>query len=239
MNILGIDTSAKTVSVALGDDHIIRAEANATSGLTHSQTLMPMLASTLQAAGVTLSEVDCFAVSAGPGSFTGLRIGIGAVKGMAYGLDKPCIPVSTLDALARNLSGVEGIICAAMDARCSQVYTALFESTPSSLSRRMPDSALTLDELWEELKNVKKNIFLVGDGAQLCYNKFSPLLPNLYLAGEGVRYQRAASVILAAKEAWDAGKAVSAARLAPVYLRLPQAERERNRNKQLEGTNAI
>lgn len=234
MNILGIDTSAKTVSVAIGNAQSILAEANATTRLTHSQTLMPLLEAVLQSSGLVFADIDCFAVSVGPGSFTGLRIGIGAVKGMAYGAGKPCVGVSTLDALARNLPGTDGIICTAMDARCSQLYTALFDSTPERLSRRTDDAALTLSELEEQLSAVEKNIFFVGDGAQLCYNTFIERLPRIFLAGDGCRMQRAASVILAAREKAAVGEFLSAAELAPVYLRLPQAERELKKRQAAE-----
>lgn len=234
MIILGVDTSAKTVSVAVGNETAILSEAGATTALTHSQTMIPMLSSVLQAANLTIEQIDCFAVSVGPGSFTGLRIGIGAVKGMAYGTGKPCVGVSTLDALSRNLSGVDGVICAAMDARCSQVYTALFESTPAGISRMTEDEALTLDELLQKLQPIQKSIFFVGDGAQLCYNRYKDVLPNIFLASDGARYQRASSVVMAARDQWEAGNSTTPAALSPVYLRLPQAERERNRKQQSE-----
>lgn len=231
MKILALDSSAKTTSVALGDETRIIAEFSASVKLTHSQTLMPMMESLFSCTGIAPGDVDYFAVSAGPGSFTGLRIGIGAVKGLAYGSGKLCIPVSTLDALSRNLSGADGLICAAMDARCNQVYTALFDSTPGSICRMTEDSALLIDELeklLEEQGKHKKKIFFVGDGADLCYNKLKDRVPNLFLASEPLRFQKASSVILAARDklSADPGCAVSAAALAPVYLRLPQAQRE-------------
>jgi len=235
LNILAMDSSAKATSVAVGNEKSIFAEFNAAVRLTHSQTLMPMMESVLSTAGLSLGEIDYFAVSAGPGSFTGLRIGIGAVKGLAYAAKKSCIAVSTLDALARNLPGAEGIVCAAMDARCSQVYTASFLSGESSLRRLTGDEALSIDCLGdklEELSKITKKIFLVGDGAELCYNRLKDRLSGLTLAGEALRMERASSVLLAARD--KLSQAVDAARLMPVYLRLPQAERMRQSAKQTE-----
>lgn len=227
MKILAFDTSAKVTSVAAGDESSLFGEMNANAKITHSQSLMPMAKSLLDCLGMSFSDIGCFAVSAGPGSFTGLRIGIGAVKGLAFGSGCPCIGVSTLDGLSHNLPGADGIICAAMDARCNQVYAALFESGPALLRRRTEDMALTLDELQNLLQKEKKNIFLVGDGAELCYNYFTKKLTHVYLSPEASRYQRASGVLAAAREKWSGGETVSAAELSPIYLRLPQAERVR------------
>ena len=229
--ILALDTSAKSASAAVGTMDSLLGEISINVKITHSQTLLPMLHSLLECAGIAVRDVDCFAVSAGPGSFTGLRIGIGAVKGLAYGLQKPCAAISTLEALSRNLPGVDGIVCAAMDARCGQAYAALFDASPDRTIRRTADQALTLAELEAQLaevsENGKKNIFLVGDGAQLCYNTFGDRLPGCVLAADNARLQRASGVLLAARDKLCAGDTLSAAALAPVYLRLPQAERER------------
>lgn len=244
MKILAADTSAKVATVAIADESGILAESSVNTGLgarlTHSQALMPMIADLLRNVNLSIGEIDCFAVSAGPGSFTGLRIGIGAVKGLAYGADKPCVGVSTLRALAQNLYGVEGVICAAMDARAGQVYTALFEGRADGLSRLTEDMAITIDELSEKLRTLKKNVFFVGDGAELCYNKLKDELPGCFLAWAGSRYQRASGVAAAAWEKIEAGETVSAAQLSPVYLRLPQAERElRRRNANLQKEEAF
>lgn len=234
--ILALDSSAKSASVAVGEllpggRASVLAEMNSNRKITHSQTLLPMVQSLLSCTGMALADIGAFAVSTGPGSFTGLRIGIGAVKGLSYSLDRPCVGVSTLDAIARGLPGVDGVICAAMDARCNQAYTALFDSTPGGLTRRTEDMALTLDELAEKLKNEQKNIFFVGDGAELCYNTFKTHLPHCWLAAENARYQRASGVLLAAAERLERGEICSAAALSPKYLRLPQAERERLRQQ--------
>lgn len=229
--ILAVDASARSASVAVGDASGLLAEMNSNVKATHSQTLLPMLHSLLRCTGISLQEIGCFAVSAGPGSFTGLRIAIGAIKGLAYGLDRPCVAVSTLEAIARGLPEADGLLCAAMDARCKQVYTALFDSSPGSLRRRTEDMALSLEELCGLLAREEKRVFFVGDGAELCYNTVTERYPDRLaqwrLAAEPVRLQRACGVWLAARERLADGQTVSAADLAPTYLRLPQAERER------------
>lgn len=228
MKILAADTSAKTASVALADENGVIAEFNLQSGLTHSQTLMPMLDSLLKISGVTLCQIDGFACSNGPGSFTGLRIGIGAIKGLAYGLDKPCIGVSTLNALAHNLILNEGIICAVMDARCNQVYNAVFEASGNKLTQLVDDNASSIDELYFVLEKYKKTIYLVGDGANICYNSFKNKSENIFMANELVRFQHAASVaLIAARQLLaDSDGDYSPDLLNAAYLRLPQAERE-------------
>lgn len=233
MKILAVDTSAKVAAAAIADESGILAESSINTGmavrLTHSQALMPMIEDMLRNTNLSIGDIDGFAVSTGPGSFTGLRIGIGAIKGLAYGAKKPCAGVSTLHALAQNLCGMEGLVCAAMDARAGQVYTALFEGTANTITRLTDDMAITIEELSEKLAGCKKNVFFVGDGAELCYNKLKESLPNLYLAAEGLRFQRASSVAVIAIEHFLAGNTVSAAALSPVYLRIPQAERELKR----------
>lgn len=228
MILLGLDSSAKSTSVAVGSDCEILAEFSAAARLTHSQTLMPMLESALHCAGLTVEDVDCFAVSAGPGSFTGLRIGVGAVKGMAFGAGKPCVGVSTLDALARNLPHAEGILCPVMDARCGQVYTALFENGPDGPHRLSEDEALPIEGLADRLRPFHgRPVYFVGDGAELCCRKLDGVLEGIRLAGEAVRYQKGSGVILAAREKLRREGACTAGELAPTYLRLPQAERNR------------
>lgn len=229
MKILAIETSAGAASAAVYDDGKLSAEFFTDVKLTHSQTIMPMTQSLLECAKIKLSDIDLFAVAHGPGSFTGLRIGIAAVKGLAYGQNKPCIGISTLEAMAYNLLSCEGYICCAMDARCSQVYTALFKCSGSKIERVTPDEAIKIDELKEKLLNLTSNsqsdIFLVGDGAQLCYNRLAQEIPTLRLAEFNVRSQRASGVCAAAalksEDEW-----ITADKLVPSYLRLPQAQRE-------------
>lgn len=226
--ILALDTSAKAASCAVLKDGLLLCESFINAGLTHSVTVMPMVRDMLDLAGITLEDIGLFAVSAGPGSFTGLRIGVSAVKGMAMALDKPCAAVSTLEALAYNLASFRGIIVAAMDARRNQVYTAAFRSggqlEPENIMRVTQDEALPVSGLAERLKSYTEPVMLVGDGAELCYGSMRGMLPNVSLAPANLLHQRASSVCLAAAnmEAYQ-----SAGELAPSYLRLPQAERER------------
>lgn len=227
MNILAFDTSAQAAGVCVLNESRILSEFTVNNRLTHSQTIMPMCQSALSCAHLTLQEIDAFAVSVGPGSFTGLRIGVSAVKGLAEALKKPCIPVSTLEGLAYNLTPVSGIICCVMDARCGQVYNALFRSNGSQTPQRLTeDRAVSIKELGVDLGKFDENIFLVGDGADLCYNELRESNPQIRAVSPHLKLQRASSVGLAAQAAANEGKCCSAAELMPVYLRLPQAERE-------------
>ena len=218
--ILGIDSSAITAGCALCEGGKIIAEEFLNTKHTHSQTLLPMVESMLKEAGVTLADVERIAVTAGPGSFTGLRIGIAAVKGMAMGAGKPCVPVSTLLAIAHNFAGFDCTVCACMDARCNQVYNALFRVENGKVTRLCDDRAIRIEQLSEELPKLCGRVILAGDGAELVDNltdhKFE-LAPPL------LRYQRGSGVCFSAAEA----ESVEAAALMPSYLRLPQAERER------------
>ncbi|MFA9380516.1 MAG: tRNA (adenosine(37)-N6)-threonylcarbamoyltransferase complex dimerization subunit type 1 TsaB [Acetanaerobacterium sp.] len=235
MLILGLDTSAGAGSVAVCDETRVLGEFFINTKLTHSQTLMPMVQALLESTQLSIADIDAYAVASGPGSFTGLRIGIAAVKGMAMAAAKPCAGVSTLQALAYNLRGFEGVICPAMDARCNQVYTALFCAKDGGIDRLSEDGAMTVDELAHRLSQFDEPVFLVGDGASLCYNKMSMDIPGVRLAPEHLVYQRAAAVCRLGLEAVRDGKAQSAQTLAPNYLRLPQAERElRARNLRVE-----
>lgn len=209
----------------VSEDQIL-AEGSLTTGLTHSQTLMPLCQSLLQNAGILLDEIDLLAVSTGPGSFTGLRIGIGTVKGLAQGSGKDCVGVSTLEALAFNLAGTETLVCPVMDARCRQVYTALFRVSGGCPQRFWPDCAIALEELAERLREFHEPVMLVGDGACLAYEALAAKLPILRLSPPGLRLQRAASVGFAAFAHLKEERPVPPGELLPQYLRLPQAERE-------------
>ena len=229
MRILAFDTSAKAASVALSQDGKLISEFYLDSGFTHSETVLPMAKAVLDAARITPSDVDLFAVNCGPGSFTGLRIGIAAVKALGMSLDKPCAAVSTLEALAYNMQSSKGIICAAMDARCNQVYTAFFESDGINVTRICDDRAVSTDLLFEDIKKLfderGEKIWLVGDGAALCYKKFGEeyvkTAPTQLVLGH------ASGTCIAAEKLYENGKIVSAAELVPNYLRLAQAEREK------------
>jgi tRNA threonylcarbamoyladenosine biosynthesis protein TsaB len=225
LNILAIDTSAQVAGVCILNETAVLSEFSVNNKLTHSQTLMPMMEAALSCAKLTFSDVDAFAVSVGPGSFTGIRIGVSAVKGLAFAAGKPCIPVSTLEALAHNVNA-DGMICAAMDARCGQVYNALFWQNAGTLSRLCADRAISIKDLGADLLKFDENIFLVGDGADLCYNGLGSENPAIRQVPIHLKLQRASSVGLVALEQLRAEKSCSAAELMPVYLRLPQAERE-------------
>ena len=197
------------------------------TGLTHSRTLMPIVEAMLKNTGLTVQDCDAVAVAAGPGSFTGIRIGVSAAKGLAFAADKPCAAVSTLEAMARNVAHMDALVVCAMDARRKQVYNALFQADGERLIRLAPDRAISLEELGEELKKIKKRKIVVGDGAKLCYNALREQDSQMELAPEPLRMQSAQGVARAALEQIRAGRLVKGRELVPVYHRLSQAERER------------
>ena len=227
MLILAFETSAKAGSVALADDKKLLGESYQNTGLTHSQTLLTMAQDLLSACGVTPADVTHVAVAAGPGSFTGVRIGVAAAKGFAWGAELPCCGVSTLEAMALQMGVHQGYICPVMDARRSQVYNALFHAADGNCTRMTEDRAISLEDLGNELKNLQEPIFLVGDGSILCYNTLLEQVPGLVLPPEHRMHQRASGVALVAKAQIAQGEAGDAASLKPNYLRLSQAERER------------
>ena len=225
MLILAMESSAKAASAALVRDGTLLAESFSCSGLTHSRTLLPMAEHVLDAAGVQLQDVDCLAVAQGPGSFTGIRIGVSAVKGLAWAAQKPAVGVSTLEAMAYHglAAGQGALVCCCMDARRQQIYHALFEIRDGKPERLMPDRAIGIEALLPELKKCEKPLFLVGDGAALCYNIFSENGLRCSLAPSNLMHQSAWGVAMAAA----AHEPRPGAELQPVYLRLSQAERER------------
>ena len=225
--ILAFETSAKACSAALHDGTKLLAESMQNSGLTHSQTLMVMAEDLLKVCGTTPADVTALAVAAGPGSFTGVRIGVSAAKGFAWGAEKPVYGVSTLEAMALGLGISEGCICACMDARRNQVYNAIFLVKNGALTRIRADRAISLEELRQELPQYQTPIYLVGDGAALAHKHLSPAIPGLVLPPEHRVHQRASGVALAALEAINRGDSGDCAALQPNYLRLSQAERER------------
>ena len=227
MLILAFETSAKAASVALTENGKLLGEGYQNTGLTHSQTLMVMAEDVLKQCGKTAQEVEAVAVAEGPGSFTGVRIGVAAAKGFAWGKEIPCYGISTLEAMAESLGVFEGYVCPCMDARRSQVYNALFLAEGGRLTRVAEDRAIALADLKEELKNLPKSVFLVGDGANLCYNTLKEDVPNLVLPPEHRVHQRAVGVAILAQRMSDAGLAPSGGELNPNYLRLSQAEREK------------
>lgn len=222
---LGIDSSASAASAAVVENGKLLGEFFVNTKQTHSQTLLPMVQGLLQTVGHSCNEVDVLAVSHGPGSFTGVRIGVACVKGIALPNDIPCVGVSTLEAIAYGGISVEGaVLCAVMDARCSQVYNALFQVEKGVLRRLTDDRALAIADLEKECRAYGEKLLLLGDGAALCHKTFEAW--GAKLAPESIRFQRASSVALLGEQAAHQGSTVSASSLAPVYLRLPQAERE-------------
>ena len=230
---LAIDCADKAVSCAIVRAGTLLAESFLKSGQTHSQTLMPQIEQALAEAGLSLQQVDELAVSCGPGSFTGLRIGIAAVKGLAFAGGKPCRGVSTLHAIATAAGNFEGTVCAVMDARCSQVYNALFSCSGGVLQRLCDDRALMIDELGRELLSVDEPILLIGPGAEICYNKLCEQIGSLSVLSSDPCARYVAAVA-------DEYAAVEGAALAPSYLRLPQAERElKAKQQKLSGGDKI
>ncbi len=227
MKILALETSAKSVSAAVTEDGRILASAYQNAGMTHSVTLMPLVDAMLKNADLDKADMDLIAVAAGPGSFTGLRIGVSAAKGLAWALDKPCCGVSTLEAMAENLRHMDATVICAMDARRSQIYNAVFSARDGQLDRLTPDRAIGLPELAEELKKGEKVKIIVGDGAKLCYTYLSENGLPCSMAPEMLRMQNAVGVALSAEAMARRGETVSARDLVPNYLRLSQAERER------------
>ena len=226
LQILAFESSAKAASVALLEDGVLVAEYYANSGQTHSRTLTRMAEDLLRNCDRTVADVDAVACAAGPGSFTGVRIGVAAAKGFAWGAQLPCYGVSTLEAMAA-FTGAEGIICAVMDARRAQVYHGLFSRKDGRLSRLVEDCAISLEELATELGQYPGTKYLVGDGAMLCANTLAERVPGLRLLPEHLRQQRASGVALVAQQMYLQGATADAAELKPNYLRLSQAERER------------
>lgn len=222
MNILAVDTSAVTASAAVMRDGAIAGQVSFTNGLTHSQTLMPMVDYVLKGAGLTAGDMDIFAVSSGPGSFTGLRIGVGTVKGLAYACGKNCVGVSTLKALAYNIAPTDRMIVPIMDARRNQVYTAAYRCSGDTVTEVSAPSAMDIAELCGRLK---ENVIFVGDGVAPYMEKIRTLMGGrAEFAPPQLRLQNAASVCAAAM----CETPVSPGELSVIYLRKPQAERERD-----------
>ena len=224
---LAFETSAKAGSVALLDGEKLLGESYQNTGLTHSQTLLSMAESLITHCGYTPQDIQAVAVAAGPGSFTGIRIGVAAAKGFAWAKELPCCGVSTLEAMALNLGVWQGYVLPVMDARRNQVYNALFHAEKGVLTRVCEDRAISLEDLRHEIKNLPESVFLVGDGSILCYNTLQEAVPTLVLPPEHRMHQRAAGVGLAAAQQLNSGEGCDGASLEPNYLRLSQAERER------------
>ncbi len=220
---LGIDSTAKSASAAVVRGGVLLSEHFLNVGLTHSVTLLKLCEQAVESAGLTFGDLDCVAVNAGPGSFTGVRIGVALAKGLAFARDLPCVPVRTTACIARPIQAPGGVVAAAMDARCGQVYTALFETVDGESRRLTPDEAIPIEALGEKLKAYPYAI-VAGDGAALVVETLADAHDRLILAPESVRHQRAGATALIGERDF-AEKAVSAEALVPFYIRPPQAQR--------------
>lgn len=233
MKILAVDSTATTASVAITEDELLLAEYTISNGNTHSETLLPMIEASLNTLGLSVSDIELFACSAGPGSFTGVRIGAATVKGLAFGSEKPCVAVSTLEALAYNLVGIKGLICPVMNARRSQVYTALFESDGKTLTRLCDDDAISISELDSMLAQKNLPVSFCGDGYDVTIPEIK--LTTIFPTPKRQQIQSAYSVACVALKKYNNGEFVSDKELVSTYLRPCQAERElieKNKAKQ-------
>lgn len=235
MRILAFETSAKACSVALWQDGRLLAESYQNTGLTHSQTLLTMTEDLLKNCGFSADWPEAVAVAAGPGSFTGVRIGMAAAKGFAWGRQLPLCGVSTLEAMACGLGLEEGYILAVMDARRQQVYNAMFCAEKGKLQRIREDQADSLEDLAENSLSVTGPVYLVGDGSHVTMQALGGRFPNLILPAEHRLHQRAAGVAKLAEQKLLAGERCDGAALEPNYLRLSQAERERLEREKKNG----
>lgn len=228
MKILGVDSSGMVASVAIVENDIVVAEYSVNHKKTHSQTLLPMIDEIIKMTDTKLEEIDAIAVAAGPGSFTGLRIGAATVKGLAMAIDKPIVSVPTCHGLAYNLMGTEGIICPIMDARRNQVYTGIYESVDGKLNVICDQDALEIKELVDRLNEMNQKVTFLGDGVPVYSDTIKENIKCPYVfAGANMNRQRAASVATLGMEYFEAGMFESADEHKPIYLRKSQAERER------------
>ena len=219
MKLLAIESSGLVASAAVFADDTIVAEFTVNNKQTHSQTLLPMIDQVVTMSGIDLKEIDAIATTSGPGSFTGVRIGVATVKGLAFEKNIPCISVSTLEAIACNFIKEDAIVCAVMDARRMQFYNAVFEIKNGTVKRLCKDRAISIDDLRKDLAKYSK-VIIAGDGAKLCFDNLN--LDNAVLSPNDKMYQCAQGVACAA----NSKEKISAAALMPIYLRLSQAERE-------------
>ncbi len=225
MKILAIDTTSSVASVAVSIDDTLSAEYTLNHGLTHSKFLLSMIDEVLSRLGLTLSDMDYFAVANGPGSFTGLRIGIATVKGLAFAENKPVIAVSTLEAMAYNYSHSDYVICPLMDARAGQVYTALYKRVRGNLKEILPPQATEIENILSAVSKYKKVLFL-GDGVKPNFEILESFGPTARFGEFNNNMQRASSIALLARKKALLGDISSSEELVPQYLRLSQAERE-------------
>lgn len=226
MKILALDSTAIVSTVAVCENEKLLAQFTLNNGNTHSETLLPMIEASLKMLKLTVNDIDLFACSAGPGSFTGVRIGAATIKGIAFDKNKPCAPVSSLEALAHNLLYANGIVCPVMNARRAQLYNAIFLCENGKLTRLSEDALLSVYDLEEELRKYSdKKIYLCGDGYDIAKNAFTKI--NTEDTPLINQYQSAYSVALCALKCAKQELLTTDIELSPVYLRASQAERER------------
>ena len=233
MNILALDTSSQAASCAFSEDSILIGEFFNNAKITHSQTMLPMINSMLKSCNREINQADMFAVSVGPGSYTGLRIGVSIVKGFAFSNNKPCAAISSLECLAYNMIFRPGIIVPVINARRDRVFTSVFKTDGENITRVYKDTAMPILKLGELLTTIDgaENAVLVGDGSFICKEKLSDMLPDLTVAPANLLYQRAGSLCLAAEKMAETNQLIDADNLEPNYLILPQAQRELQENK--------
>lgn len=228
MLIFGIDTCCMAATAALVDEKVLLAQTVVNHGKTHSQMMMPQVEEMFKLCGIDPKTVDAFAAAVGPGSFTGVRIGVATAKAMAQAAQKPCIAVSTLEALAYSSRYFDGIIAPILDARRNQVYNALFDCKKGSATRMTPDRALALSELLEELKELNKDVIFMGDGTLVFENEIREALGvRASFAPKTTRMNLAGAVAELGLEKFKAGETVAYGELVPEYVRLSQAEQDR------------
>jgi len=234
MKIVGIESTAVTASTALAEDDRCLFLFSQTTSLKHSETLLPMLESGLKYTSHTMDDVDLIAVTAGPGSFTGVRIGVSMAKGLAFARSIPCVGVSTLESLAYNLKGFRGLLCPVMDARRGQLYNALFLSDGEAITRLTPDRLISAEDLKKEMaEREDEAIYFCGDGYRIAREKIG--LSGVKETPEALRHQNAFSTTQIAREIYEKAEdkqTFTDERLAPIYLRASQAEREQAEKEQ-------
>lgn len=226
MKLLALDSSALVASVAVVEDDILIAEYTVNHKKTHSQTLMVMLDEVVKMAEIDMSSVDAIAVAAGPGSFTGLRIGSATAKGLSMALDKPIVAVPTVDALAYNMYGCADLICPIMDARRNQVYTGIYEFDETGLSVVLEQAPMGIDELVDKLNSIGRRVVFLGDAVPVHKDYIASNMHSSYdFAPASMNRQRAASVACLGMNYMKQGRVQSGEEHAPIYLRPSQAER--------------
>lgn len=227
MVILALDSTAPSASAAIVKDGKLLSEMFLNVGLTHSVTLLPLVKNALELGELNINDIDAIAVNSGPGSFTGVRIGVALAKGLAQPANKKCIPVSTLEAIAYPFTDCDCIVASVMDARCRQVYCAFFEAQNGEITRLTDDDAFSFETLAEKIDEFSKKVILAGDGADIAFEFLKDKCPDVSKANSALKYQHASSVAFVAEKKLNNNEnIVSYSELVPAYLRLPQAERE-------------